>query len=354
MKILLFVASLYGGGMERVAAHLASHLVKKHQVTVAVFSNGAKTYPIDPKVDIVNIGPKSPIRLLHGWEKYTNIRKTIIATDPDIIISFSASLNYKVLKVNRRLKKKIIVSDRNTISLKLSRQGDYARKKLYPEADYVVYVSKEDCDKTTHVTKKTCIYNPLSFELYDSYSDREKSVVAIGSQQRWHRKGFDMLIEAWKNVAQNHPDWCLEFLGTDSPSPIHELVDKYHLEKKVRFLGRSDDMQGMLRRKSVYVLASRFEGCPNSLIEAMSQGCACVAFNCQTGPKEIITDGVSGLLVENGSVDDLTRKLDALLSDEQRRISLSKNAVEEVKRFNPETIMKQWDELIEKVCDKNE
>ena len=124
------------------------------------------------------------------------------------------------------------------------------------------------------------------------------------------------------------------------------------MEDCVRFLGRSDEIQNVLRRKSVYVLSSRNEGFPNSLTEAMSQGCACVAFNCQTGPKEIITEGVSGLLVENGSIEDLTQKLKDLLTDERLRKTLSKNAVEEVKRFNKETIMNQWNELIEKVYDE--
>lgn len=352
MRILFFVASLYGGGMERIAALLASHLVQQHQVIVADFSDNTKTYPIDSQVKIIDISPQSPIRAFHRMERMSNIKRTIKTINPDIIISFSVSLNAKVIKANRRLKKKIIVSERTTVSRSLNRTAEHARKKLYPLADCVVYVTKEDYDHSPHVKNKTYIYNPLTLKPYDNYEDREKSIITIGGLGRWHVKGFDLLLEAWHNVCLHYPEWCLEFLGHDGPGPIHDLVKKYQLEKQVHFLGRSDDIQNVLRRKSVYVLSSRNEGFPNSLVEAMSQGCACLAFDCQTGPKEIITDGVNGLLVENGSVEDLTQKLKNLLTDERLRETLSKNAVEEVRRFNKETIMDQWDELIEIVYKK--
>ena len=79
----------------------------------------------------------------------------------------------------------------------------------------------------------------------------------------------------------------------------------------------------------------------------MSQGCACVAFDCKTGPNEIITDGKSGLLARNGDVDDLAAKLQLLIENDNLRQRLSASAAEDVKRFNKELIMKQWDKLIQ-------
>lgn len=348
MKVLLFVSSLYGGGMERIAAVLASYLVQRHQVIVADFSDNKHTYPIDPRVDICDISPKC-IRLFRSWVRLHNIRSIIKSADPDVIISFSVSLNAKVIKANKGLRKKIIVSERTTVSRKLSKEAEIARLKLYPQTDCVVYVTKEDFDNCPHVKNKTVIYNPLLFEPCHETTSRTKSIVAIGGLNRWEVKGFDLLLKAWSKICNNHKDWYLEFLGKDCPGVIHDMVHQYHLDDCVRFLGRSDDIQDVLRHKSVFVLSSRNEGFPNSLIEAMSQGCACIAFDCQTGPKEIITDGVSGLLVENGSVDDLASKMDIVLRDELLRSSLSKGAIEEVQRFNYDTIMQEWSDLIEKI-----
>ena len=89
MKILFFVASLYGGGMERIATSLASHFVKSNQVIVAHFSNKNKKYPIDSKVKTINIEPKSPIKLFHPWERLSNIRETIKSVDPDILLGLA-------------------------------------------------------------------------------------------------------------------------------------------------------------------------------------------------------------------------------------------------------------------------
>ena len=124
------------------------------------------------------------------------------------------------------------------------------------------------------------------------------------------------------------------------------MVKKFYLENQVDFLGWTNEIDAVLQTQSIYVLSSRREGFPCSLIEAMSQGCACVAYDCKTGPNEIITDGKSGLLARDGDVDDLAEKLRLLIEDEKLRQKLSENAVEEVKRFDKELIMKQWDELI--------
>ena len=124
------------------------------------------------------------------------------------------------------------------------------------------------------------------------------------------------------------------------------MVKEFNLENQVDFLGWTNEIDAVLQTKSIYVLSSRREGFPCSLIEAMSQGCACVAFDCKTGPNEIITDGKSGLLARDGDIDDLATKLQLLIEDENLRQRLSAGAVEDVKQFDKELIMKQWNELI--------
>ena len=111
-------------------------------------------------------------------------------------------------------------------------------------------------------------------------------------------------------------------------------------------MGWQNNVPEILQTKSIFVLASRYEGCPNSLIEAMSQGCACLGSNGDGGIKEIITDGKNGLLAQNGNADDLSAKLQLLIEDANLRQRLSAGAVEGVKRFDKELIMKQWDDLI--------
>jgi glycosyltransferase involved in cell wall biosynthesis len=92
-------------------------------------------------------------------------------------------------------------------------------------------------------------------------------------------------------------------------------------------------------------MPSLFEGFPNALLEAMAHGCTVVSFDCETGPSDIIRDGVDGLLVrEVGDVDALTAALERLLCDDQLRGALAKQAIAVCDRYSSESIMRMWDD----------
>ena len=346
MRILLFVDKLFGGGAERVASILLNHLCEKHNVTAIIFNDKLPTYPIKPEIKIKKITIDNRIRILHPIERIHKIRQIIKRNNPDMIISFMVELNIYVLLANIFNQRKIIVSERSTIQKDLSIIFKLTQHFLYKLASNVVFVSKNDYNYAKWLKNKTFIYNPLSCHIINEQPQRENTIVAIGAQRRWHVKGFDTLILAWARIAQSHPDWKLQFIGLNNDIYISSLTQSYYLERQVEFLGWENNINEILRTKSIYILSSRSEGFPNSLIEAMSQGCACVAFDCKTGPNEIITDGKSGLLARNGDVDDLAAKLQLLIEDENLRQKLSAGAIEEVKRFDYDSIMNQWDELI--------
>lgn len=351
MKILLFVDKLFGGGAERVASILLNHLCNKHDVTAIIFNDRQPTYPIDSRIKIQKIVVDNKIRIWHPFERLIKIHKAIKTNAPDLIISFIVEQNSRVLLSNFLPKRKIIVSERTTIQKKQSIWRLFIRHILYRFASKVVFVSESDYKYAKWLKNKTFIYNPLSCEIINELPNREKTIVAISSQRRWHVKGFDLLIQAWDKIAKSHPNWELQFVGATDDNHISNLAKSYGIDNQVNFLGWSDKIDKILQTKCIYVLSSRNEGFPNSLIEAMSQGCACVAFDCKTGPNEIITDGKSGLLAINGNVDDLAVKLQRLIEDENLRQRLSISATEEVKRFDKELIMKQWDELIQLTVD---
>lgn len=348
MKILVFISKLYGGGGERVAATLLNHLSAKHNVILAVFNNGKNHYTIDNKIDIIDL---SKGKTFHPYQLNRIIKcwKTIKDTNPDLIISFIIELNRFVLLSNLFCKKKIIVSERTTIQRQQSIFHTFTRRILYKLATKVVLVSKEDYNYAKWLKNKVLIHNPLNYNIISDLQQREKAIVAISSQRRWHVKGFDLLIQAWAKIAQQNPNWKLQFVGTNDDDYISNIAKSNKIDSQVEFLGWSNEIDKVLQTKSIFVLSSRNEGFPNSLIEAMSQGCACLAFDCRTGPNEIITNGVSGLLARNGDVDDLAIKIQLLINDERLRQKLSAGAIYEVKRFDKDKIMRQWDDLINDV-----
>ena len=346
MRVIFFINHLAYGGAERVAATLLNHLCRKNDVTVVLFCDKKNSFTIDKKISTIKIISNSNNKITNAINRIRKIRKTIKLNAPDLIISFLTYTNVYVLAANSLIQRKIIISERTSFQRPQHIGIKLLRRLLYRMANMVVLTSTDDYYHTKWLKNKKVIYNPICFKSYTKYQNRNKTIISIGSQKRWHVKGFDLLIQAWAKIANSHSDWKVQFVGTNDNNYIKDLVKTYNLENQVDFMGWFDGIDKILQDKSIYVLSSRNEGFPNSLIEAMSQGCACVAFNCKTGPNEIITDGKSGLLVRNGDVDDLAAKLHLLIEDENLRQQLSAGAQEEVKRFDKELIMKQWDELI--------
>ena len=352
MRILFFINHLADGGAERAAATLLNHLCEQHDVELVLFCEKESSYDISPKISTQKILINNRIKVIRFVRRILAIRYLIKKKSPDTIISFLRNTNSYVLIANLFLKRKTIVMEQTTIQRYVSVWPSFTRHILYRLATNVVLVSNDDCQYAKWLKNKLCIHNPVSFSIYKESAFKEPVVIAIGAQSRWQVKGFDLLIQAWCKIAQLHPEWKLQFIGFNNSNYIADLAKSYGIDNKIDFLGWANDIDKVLQNKSIYVLSSRHEGLPCSLIEAMSQGCACVAFNCKTGPNEIITDGQSGLLARNGDVDDLANKLEMLISDEQLRHRLSAGALEEVKRFDKNVFFAEWDKLIEEVAGK--
>ena len=163
--------------------------------------------------------------------------------------------------------------------------------------------------------------NPCRINPSVESSERQKVVFTAGRVDDWHIKGYDLLLQAWALIWKSFPDWTLKIAGQYSQNSFEHLdgIAKNCGCSNYEFLGYRRDVVECINSASVYCLSSRVEGLPMGLIEAMGAGCCCVAFNCITGPNEIIQDGYSGLLVEPENVEDLAKKLSLVMSDNDRR-----------------------------------
>lgn len=174
-------------------------------------------------------------------------------------------------------------------------------------------------------------------------------VLGLGRLAR--EKGFDLLLEAFAQAGQGREGWRLAMVG--------EGPERGALEKQRRELGldgRADlpgavaDVAPWLRRAELFVLASRYEGFPNALCEALAAGVACVAFDCGGIPGEIVRGGVDGLLVPPGEVDALASALARLMDDAQLRGRLAARAPEVLLRFGQKQALDRWEALLREVA----
>ncbi len=350
MKILFFIHGLYGGGAERVASILLNHFCEKHETFVAVTNFKAPFYPIDSRVHLIDDRIKRNIKGKRFIPRFVKMAFTISRIKPDIIISFIVTSNNKALAANIFCRRKIIVSERNTLKHERSLKHRILRYLLYPSANKIVFVTSDDCKKFPFQDKCLTIYNPAVYNIYSNYNNRPKTIITIAPHNRWHSKGLDILLKVWAKIAPQNPDWNLKIYGRI----YHKLSDNLTIlnHERAIWAGWTNNIADVLQKTSIFILASRFEGCPNSLIEAMSQGCACIGTDCKGGIKEIITNGIDGLIAKSEDVDDIANKLQMLIDDENLRIKLSAGAIEKVKQFDKNAFFAKWDNLLEEVAGK--
>jgi glycosyltransferase involved in cell wall biosynthesis len=147
-----------------------------------------------------------------------------------------------------------------------------------------------------------------------------KVAVAAGRFGLDGQKGIDLLLEAWVLVAEQHPDWRLVIYGRGrARDALTAQRTALGLDGVVEMPGATDDMGSSMGAGSIFVLSSRFEGFPLILLEAMSKGLACVAFDCPTGPADIVDDGRNGLLVPAEDVEALSRAILRMIEDDDLR-----------------------------------
>lgn len=353
MKLLFYISSMQGGGAERVMSVLCNELAdKQYEIYLATNTKIPIAYELNDEVKVISLYPDNydgMIRVLRFCALLSSIRKIATHTKPDIIISFMAGMTAKVIPAIWGLSIPIVASEHTTYDRVLPFITKFQMLYIDRFADRVTVLSQHDYDYLgKRLPKKVVMPNPLSLPILKETPDRRKNILAVGRLDGWWVKGFDNLIKVWSKLAILYPDWCLEIAGTGSSNNLvylQNLVESYSLQGRVRFLGFQSAIAELMQQSSIFVLSSRNEGFGMVLLEAMSQGCACISFDCVAGPNEIITQNVSGVLVENQNLEKLEYSLSKVIKDEELRKFLSYNAIKEAESFLPEKIVHKWENM---------
>jgi len=183
---------------------------------------------------------------------------------------------------------------------------------------------------------------------------RRKEIVAVGNLNRYHHKGFDNLIEIAARLLPHHPDWKINLVGggEEGAAWLKKKINEKGLQSQFIFSGWQNNMREMLDEIEIFVLSSRYEGLPMVLIEAMSLGVPCVAYDCISGPSDVIQNEVTGLLVENQNIDAMVSALDRLMREEALRSEFRRKAPLSMQKFSISVIGKKWEQLIEETLEK--
>lgn len=353
MKIDFIVDSLVPGGAERVLVLLANYFERQgHDVSIITF-NDKEVW--EPSKTIKRI------KLHHGKIKNQMIRCVKVLGQyyynkknrPDVIISFMTRTNLNAIIIAKLYNIKIIASEHNNHLKKIDRIGHYTRKYVYKYSNALTVLT--NFDKQYYIKRKVNAYvmpNPCTFDLYQEPTrNRNKTILAVGALNRYHHKGFDNLIPIVAPVLKRNPDWNLKLVGGGKKGMqlLKDLTEKHDIKDQVIFEGFSKEVSRIMRESEIYIMTSRFEGLPMVLIEAMSQGLACISYNCTTGPSDIINHNENGILVEDQNHQAMGEELEKLMNNPQRREQLSNNAINSLDRFKIDNIYKRYLKIFDEI-----
>jgi glycosyltransferase involved in cell wall biosynthesis len=286
--------------------------------------------------------------------RITQLRLALRRIQPHVVISFQDTCNIMMLMASWGLDIPVIVSERTDPRRhNIGPAWEALRAVLYRRAAAVVVQTSSIRQWASRLVESKAIYviqNPVN-EVPNGPVTRSNDhgvrhrVVAMGRLERV--KGFDLLIQAFARCAASRDSWSLTILGEGRERRnLETLATDLGIADRVSIPGEVRDPVSILKGTDLFVMPSRWEGFPNALLEAMACGLAVIAADCLSGPRDIIHDGMDGVLVPSEDVDALASAMDHLMADHAERQRLGVNAVGVVERFGLEKIMNMWDEVV--------
>jgi glycosyltransferase involved in cell wall biosynthesis len=358
MKIALVISSLGAGGAERVIITLANHWAARGRaVTLLTFAppGSRPYYAIDPRVALRELDavPSEQLlrSLLQSLRRFFVLRRAIRAIGPDVVISFLAKINIITVLATRGLGIRVIVSERNNpLRQVVSPVWRWLRDHLYGVADRLVTPSRGVLASLPAAVQARgrVIPNPVDLPKPVARRSDGRTLVAVGRLDE--QKGFDLLLQAFANVAGRHPEWRLVIWGEgEERAPLGALRDRLGLADRVQMPGVTERPGQWVDDAALFVLSSRYESFGNVVTEAMAAGLPVLVTDCPWGPGEIVRHGVDGWLVPPEDVAALAEGLDLLMGDDALRARLAATARRNVRRFGRARVMALWDELVDEL-----
>lgn len=206
--------------------------------------------------------------------------------------------------------------------------------------DILVTLDDKDAVDWSKYLRTQVIINVVHLNDTSRISNQEsKHIIFVGRYTV--QKGIPDLFRVWEKVFDKHPDWYLDLYGDGDIKEI-PYTEEYRKNRNIHVHSSDPDIFSRYIESSIFVLTSLYEPFGLVIVEAMSCGLPVVAFDCPSGPANIINDGVDGFLIKNRDIDEFAEKLCMLIESPQLRLEIGKSAIQSSKRYSAEQVMPQW------------
>ena len=377
MKIYyIYTALVTKGGADRVIAEKANWLAEHgHDVAIITDTQMGRepVFPLSQKVRLIDLAIDFSKEYGHGFimrivmyyklmHQYRQKMTEVLMHDrPDIVIttlgrdiSFITKIKDGSKKIGEAhttkhfIRNFHLLEQRNIIFRYLTKYFRWDMDREVNRLDALVVLTSQDQHDWG---KKIPVYViPNSYPFYPDIPStcENKQAIIVGRYNS--AKGYNYLVDAWKLVHQRHPDWIINIFGSgEYENDIRHRIHDEGLQDVIIMNPPTDRIMEEYLRSSIYVMSSVFEGFAMVLLEAMACGLPCVSFDCPYGPRNVITNGEDGILVEYLNSQALADNICKLIENKDLRMEMGNKGRRNVLRFSRETIMPQWVELFESV-----
>lgn len=369
MKIVYLINNTwYIGGQTRVLANKVNYWAE-HGYEVYILTtdqiNQPPYYPIDPKVKMIDfaigyIGNEQ----FSFWKKakrlssflvhhYKVLSQTLKEISPDIVVSMYGKEIY-FLPFIKDGSAKVLEAHGARYTWLFSRKGLLGKLHNWLDLRFIrcfdqfVVLTQEDVPNWS-IKGTINVPNGNTFEPQDVATLDVPKVIAVG--RYGEQKNFENLLHAWAIVHQVYPEWKLKICG-QGLDLLDPCIDSLNLRDTViRYESR--DMEREYMDASICALSSRHEGMPMFLLEAMACGLPIVSYACECGPRDLIIDGETGILIEEKQdYNKLAEGIIRLIADEKLRKEMGRKAKKRSSLFSQEAVMQRWTEVFTQLISK--
>jgi glycosyltransferase involved in cell wall biosynthesis len=344
------------GGIERAIVNLANLFVEKgHAVTLVILDETKNSfYPLHPSIRIIQqplfFGITEQGNLFSRKTDFIHdiirLKRIIKALHADIIIATEYPFAIAAVFAGGRKYAKVISWEHHHFyELKKSFFWERSFRIAYPKLDSTVCLNEDEKKLFLAVGAKAIVIPNFTMPTDMRSSLKNKTILTVARIA--YVKGTDLLLKTARLVFEKHPEWKWKLIGSGLVDNLaNRVIAEEGIPKNLSIQKPVDhNIFSEYQNASMYVMTSRNECFPMTLLEAMSAGLPCIAFDCETGPRHIINHNIDGLLVENENPVKLAEAISSLISDEERRKKMGENAFLNVQRFLPEKIYALWENL---------
>lgn len=353
MKINFFITSLGGGGAERVVCNLSNYLSsQQHDITITVLRGNEDTYQLKKEVCLNYLQPSYYTEKKSGLyrvKEISTVFKSLKEIPQDVLlVSFLELPVAYSLFFRYFYKSKLVICERNN-PLFYSKVYQWIFKRFSRRAEGVACQTKVIRDwYLPHVGSKTAVVvipNSINKDILDANVVKERKKVILTMGRLAPQKNQKLLIDAFAELADKYPEWDIHIYGKGPlEDDIRNRIDSLGLNDRVKLFGFTKDAVGAYNTAGLFVLTSDHEGMPNVLAEAMAMGLPCISTDCGGGgAKELINNGVNGILIPKNDQSLLVESLKSLIDNPLYAERLANEAKKIRNRLDSETIHKQWE-----------